>query len=362
MLGISLTLRRGASVAAALLGGAFAGPATASETVAVVASIKPVHSIVSVVMAGTGKPHLIMRDALSHHGFNMRPSDAAMLQRARIVFLIDNTIETGLAAAIRAVAPDAQVVELSAAREGRVRRRFREGGAFETDPHHSHDGEHDHGHDHDHEREAGHSQAQTHDHGHGHGHGHGHTNDRSYITYEEEGTGPFDLHIWLDPVNAEGMAHLIADTLSAAYPENFQKHEENAHRFIQRLRTLTKEIAADLRVLEDRPFIVFHDGYQYFEKRFGLTAAGSAVISPGRSPGIRRIREIRNKIRELGVVCVISEPAFDGRLVNTLIEGTSARAGSVDAMGVLIDAGPDHYFALLRNMAASFKDCLAKPG
>ncbi len=352
MLNLWLTLWRRAVLAAALLGGAVAVPAAADDAVLVVASIKPVHSIVSAVMAGVGKPHLLMRDALSHHGFSLRPSDAAALQKARVVFLIDETIEVGLAAAIRAVAPDAQVVELSTAREGRVRRRFREGGAFEADPHHLHD---DHGHGDSHGHSRGHGEGRS------HGGSHGHAGDHKYITYEEEGTGPFDLHIWLDPVNAEGMVHLIADTLSAAYPANFEKHEKNARDFIQRLRKLAKEIAADLAALEGRPFIVFHDGYQYFEKRFGLTAAGSAVVNPERSPGIRRIREIRQKIRELDVVCVISEPAFDGRLVNTVIEGTSARAGSVDSMGVLIDAGPELYFTLLRKMASDFKDCLAPP-
>ncbi|MDE2790590.1 MAG: zinc ABC transporter substrate-binding protein [Paracoccaceae bacterium] len=319
-----------------------------SQDVAVVASIKPVHSIVSAVMAGVGRPYPVMRNSLSHHGFNMRPSDAAVLQEADVIFLIDDALETGLAAAINNLAPGAQIVELSTAREGRVRRRFREGGGFETDPHHSHDGDHDHGH--------GHELANIQD---DDGHGHGHAEDSRVIIDEEEGTGPWDLHIWLDPVNAEGMAHLIADTLSAATPENFERHEENARNFIERLRELTEEIAADLNELEGQPFIVFHDGYQYFEKRFGLNAVGSTVVSPEQTPSIKRIREIQGKIRELDVVCVISEPAFDGRMVNTVIEGTSARAGSVDAMGALIDAGPELYFTLLNKMAAAFKDCLA---
>ena len=338
------TLRRSAVLWVTLLGGTLSGPAAAGETITVVASIKPVHSIVSAVMAGAGQTHLIMRDALSHHGFSMRPSDAAVLQKARFVFLIDEAIETELAAAVGAIAPDALVVELSAAREGRVRWRFREGGAFEVDPHHAHDGDHGH------------------DDAHSHGDDHGHANDHRYITYEEEGTGPFDLHLWLDPVNAEGMAHLIASTLSAADPANSEKYEENAHDFIERLRKLAGEIEADLADLEARPFIVFHDSYQYFEKRFGLVAAGSAVVSPEQSPGIRRVREIRDKIRELGVVCVISEPAFDARLANTVIEGTSARTASVDVMGAMIDPGPELYVTLLRNMAAAFKDCLAPAG
>lgn len=340
-------LRRPIAFAAALFATAAAGPAAHGSEIVVVASIKPVHSIVSAVMGDVGTPHLIMRDALSHHGVQLRPSDAAVLQEARIVFLIDEAMEAGLAAATDTLAPDAQIIELTGAREGRVRWRLREGGAFEEDPQHSHAGDDDHGHD-DHDDE--------------HAEEHGHEDDHGLVTYEEEGTGPFDLHIWLDPVNAEGTAHLIADTLSAADPGNSERYEENAHDFIHRLSELSREIATDLTEVKGRPFIVFHDGYQYFERRFGLTAVGSAVVSAEHSPGIRRIREIRERIGELGVDCVIAEPALDGRLVNTIIEGTSARAAAVDSIGGMIDAGPQLYFTLLRNMADSFRNCLAPSG
>ena len=74
-----------------------------------------------------------MRKGASHHSFDLRPSDAAALQEAGIVFLIDEAMETELAVPIDTLASDARIVELSAA-EGLVRRPLREGGAFEADP------------------------------------------------------------------------------------------------------------------------------------------------------------------------------------------------------------------------------------
>lgn len=119
---------------------------------------------------------------------------------------------------------------------------------------------------------------------------------------------------------------------------------------------------ADVAPVRGRPFIVFHDGYRYFEDRFGLTAAGSAVVSSERTPGVRRIRELRHKVAELGVVCLIDEPHFDRRLITTVTEGTDVRSGTVDPMGAAIDSGPDLYFTMLRNMAAAFRDCLTPSG
>ena len=98
---------------------------------------------------------------------------------------------------------------------------------------------------------------------------------------------------------------------------------------------------------------------RYFEDRFGLTAAGSAVVSSERTPGVRRIRELRQKVREFGVVCLVDEPHFDRRLIDTVIEGTDVRSGTVDPMGATAEVGPDLYFTLLRNMSAAFRDCLA---
>ena len=197
-----------------------------------------------------------------------------------------------------------------------------------------------------------HTDDHAHDgHSHSHGHGHGHVH-----------TGPFDLHIWLDPVNAAAMVQTIAEVLSESDPDNADWYEDNMHDLVPRLEYLTAEIASDVAPARGRPFIVFHDGYRYFEDRFGLTAAGSAVVSPERSPGVRRIRELRKKVAELGVICVIDEPEIDRRLVNTVIEGTGIRSGTVDPMGNAIESGPELYFTLIHDMAATFKDCLAPDG
>ena len=140
-----------ALAATALLASAAAPSAAADDAARVVSSIRPVHSLVSAVMAGVGEPHLVMRKGASHHSFDMRPSDAAVLQEAGIVYLVDEAMESGLARAIDTLASDARVIELSAA-QGLVRRPLRSGGTFEEDPFHEHDdhGDDDHGHRHTH--------------------------------------------------------------------------------------------------------------------------------------------------------------------------------------------------------------------
>ena len=326
---------------AALLGSAAAAPTAADDELQVVASIKPVHSLVSAVMAGVGEPHLIIRGHSSPHTFTMRPSDAAALEDAHIVFMVGDTMETALAGPVDALAGHARVVRLADA-PGLVLRPVREGGAFEEHDHdsHGHEGMDDHADHDDHD-----DHADDDDHGHAHD--------------DHDDHGPFDMHVWLDPINGWTMARTIAGTLAEIDPANATTYEANVDALLHRLDHLTEEIAQEVAPARGVPFFVFHDGYRYFEDRFGLSAAGSVVISPDRAPGARRISELRDKVHEMGVVCVFDEPQFDERLVRTVMEGSDVRAGTVDPLGAAIEDGPELYFTLLRNMATAFKDCLA---
>ena len=306
-------------VAAAIcLSAAFAAAFSANAQVRVVASIKPVHSLVSAVMAGAGEPELIIQGATSPHTFSLRPSDARNIQDAEVIFMVGDALETSLANSIDTLGRDARVVKL-ADTDGLIRLPLREGATFED-------------HDHDHE------------------------DDGDHEAHEDES---FDMHIWLDPVNARTMVRAIAATLAAADPANAPAYESNAQAVSGRLDELIGQIDADVAAVRGRPFIVFHDAYHYFEDRFGLSAAGSASVSPDRPPGARRITQLRERVSGLGVVCVLAEPQFAPRLASVIIEGTAARLGTLDPLGASLDSGPNMYFVLLRDMASSFTNCLA---
>lgn len=289
----------------------------------VVASIKPVHSLVAAVMQGVGEPALIVKGSASPHTYALRPSDAGALENADIVFWTGHGMELFLASALDTLAVDAEVVELAES-PGITLLPVREGGAFEA---HSHGDEA--GHDHDHEHD-------DHDHDHGAG----------------------DMHFWLDPENASLMVTEIATRLSAADPNNAATYAANAETTIAGLDALQAELAATLAPIQDKPFIVFHDAYQYFEARFGLELAGSVTVTPDVMPGAARIDELKAKLTELGATCVFAEPNFEPTIVRVITEGTEARAGVLDPEGGALTEGIELYPALLRGLATSLVDCL----
>jgi zinc transport system substrate-binding protein len=286
----------------------------------VVATTKPIHSLVAAVMGELGRPALIVKGAASPHTYSLRPSDAAELQQADVVFWTGHGLELFLEDSIGTLAPKATIVALSND-PGLELLPIRDGGAFEP-----HEDEDDDLHDHGAEEEHGH-----------------------------------DMHFWLDPINATFMLSHIADTLSGADPEHTETYVANAERAADGLRQLVTEIDTELAPVRARPFIVFHDAYQYFERRFGLNVAGTITVSPETMPGAQRVGELRDKVVAAGAACVFAEPQFEPAIVGTIIEGTAARAGTLDPEGASLTEGAALYADLIRGLADSLVGCLSGP-
>jgi zinc transport system substrate-binding protein len=330
-----------------------------ADTPNVVVSIKPIHSLVASIMQGVGEPKLIVEGAASPHTYSMKPSNAAALQDAGIVFWVGHGLEAFLEKPLEALGNGATVVELEDA-PGLEKLKFREGGAFETHSHDGEEGEHAHAHgDHAHGEEAdGHDEAAhkagEHDHD-------SHAAKEGHEAHSEEGHdhGGTDMHLWLDPRNARAMAAAIGKTLSEADPANAAAYTANLEALNTRLDALDAEITETVAPVKDKPFIVFHDAYQYFEHRYGMRVAGSITVSPETLPGAERLSQIRAKVTELGATCVFAEPQFEPKLVNVVIEGTSAKSGTLDPEAATLDAGPDLYFNLMKGIAGSLRTCLS---
>ena len=296
----------------------------------VVASIKPIHSLVSAISEGIGEPTLLVKGAGSPHTYSLKPSQAKELQEADVIFWMGHDLEAFLENSINNIAANALTISLIES-DKLTKLNFREGGSFNDHGHDKHD---DHGHDkHD---DHGHDKHDDHDH------------------------HDVDPHVWLDPLNAIVLVGGIKNALISADPKNESAYEENAKVTIEKLNQLIAEINTELEPVKGKGYLVFHDAYQYFENRFGVTAVGSITVSPEILPGAERIREMQNKVRALDATCVFSEPQFEPKLVATVTENTNAGTGVLDPLGASISDGPQLYFTLIKNMANSLKKCMLR--
>ena len=286
----------------------------------VTTDIPVTHSLVTRVMAGIGTPDLIVNRGASPHDYSLRPSNAASLEAADVVFWISNGLTPWLDDALNTLARNAKVIELMDAKGATVLP-FRDGATFET---------HSHRHKHD---EDGHDE-------------------------DEHATVNIDPHGWLDPDNGKTWLDVIATELSKIDPENTDIYFDNVSQGKTDIDAVISEIDATLAPFRGTNFIVYHDAYQYFERRFDVLAAGSISMGDVSDPSPARIAEIRQTVEELDMTCVFSEPQFNPELVATVVDGTKARARVIDPLGTHLTLGADFYLNLLRNIAQTMASCL----
>ena len=292
--------------------------APSAHAVDVVVSIKPIHALVAGVMKGAGEPRLMVGGAASPHMYQMRPSEAAALSDAELIVWVGKALETFLDRAVANLGAGVEVATLHEAAGVRLLPN-REGGIWSGEEPAFHVDEHD-------------------DHGHDH--------------------GRFDTHVWLDPGNARWIVATVADALARIDPGRAETYRGNAAAMRGRIVALESSLRERLAPLRHRAFIVFHDGYRYFEHAFGLNSIGAVAVDPARPPGAKRLADLRGALVEHDVRCVFAEPQFEPDLVRTVVEGTGIRTATLDPLGAGVEPGADAWFEIMRNLGASVAECL----
>ena len=331
----------------------------ANAEIKVVASIKPIHSLVSYLMDGVGKPDLIVDGYASPHGFALKPSHAKMLQNADLIFWVGEDLENFLEKPLNSIAKKAEKIELIEIK-GLTKLKFRERNIFDEHDDHGHDDhakkEDDHD-DHDHDKE-GHKEDDHDDHDHDkEGHKEDDHDDHDHDEHEHEGHahGEYDPHIWLDPMNAKVILSEMAEHLIENDQKNEAKYKANLKKAHKDLDKLTKKVKSELN--KDFKSIVFHDAYQYFEKRFDINVLGAFTVNTDVMPGAEQLAEIREIIEHDKVSCVFSEPQFNPDIIKAVAKDMNIQTGVIDPLGATLNPGKDLYFDLISNMSKSFKGC-----
>ena len=295
----------------------------------VITSIKPIHSLVSYVMDGIGAPDILVDGSSSPHTFQLKPSHATMLQEADVIFWIGEDLESFLETPLESIARNSKHIALMESDEIKLLK-FREKNIFSG--HDDHDEHEEHADEHGDEHE-----------GHGDHDEHGHAH------------GEYDMHFWLDPEIAKTIIKIVTRELSELDPTNASTYKSNSIKALNEIDQLISN--AKSKINRDAKYVVFHDAYQYFEKRFGVEVIGALTVNPEVLPGAKQLAEIREVIEHENVNCLFSEPQFNPSIAETIARDTGIKAAILDPLGAELDPGRDLYFDLIGDIASSFESC-----
>jgi zinc transport system substrate-binding protein len=277
-----------------------AGTAKAEAPLRLVASIKPIHSILSALTEGVAQPELLIKGQASPHGFSLKPSEARLIAEADLLFWVGPSLEGFLKKPVASLGAK-RVIALQNLSGMKLRQ-----------------GEHG-------------------------GHGHEHE---------------IDGHLWLDIDNMRLFLREAAKLIGERRPAATERLTTNLRSLETKLSNLDEELRTAIAPLKGKPYIVFHDAYGYFEASYGLKSVGVVSVNPERRPSAKKLSDLKRRIDTSGAVCVFREPQFDAAFALTLIARTKARIGTLDPLGADLTDGPELYFQLMRKLAAGFTECL----
>ena len=270
----------------------------------VVTTIKPLYGLTAAIMKNVGTPTLLLADAASPHTYTLKPSDMATLIKADMVVWVGPAMESFLTKALAVHVPLHKQCTL-----------------MET------------------------------------------PGLTLYPTYQGDHTccdhhhGPMDAHIWLDPLNAITMAHVITDKLVAADPVHAATYRTNMKTLKVSLLQLHKTLEHDFKAMPKKPFFVFHDAYQYLEKRYGLQKTGVLLLSPDVPPSPKKLQAIQAAVAHYKDACLFAEPQFSFKAIAAFFAHTPLIYGTLDPLGSSLALTDNLYTELMLAIRNQLRKC-----
>ena len=279
----------------------------ASSDGPIVVTIKPLYSLVAKLTEGIEEPVLLMKQMPSPHHYSMRPSERRLLSDARVIVWIGPPMEASLSRIINQ--QDALVITaMQASGVKKLERRTK--------------------------------------------HGHRHQTDHAHR--DEMTTDP---HIWLSVRNTIAISNHITQQLVASDPENTTRYQANLVQLTDRIEQLSRKIDADL-LNNRRPFITYHDAYQYFEDEHQLNHVDSVSFDEEAGISLKHLHHIKDSIEKNDVRCLLYQsPKPD--IVDTLTKKSQLAAFALDPLGLELEDENEAWFQIMLSTAATFKKCLA---
>ena len=145
--------------------------------------------------------------------------------------------------------------------------------------------------------------------------------------------GEYDPHYWLSPNNAIQIARNITDDLKEIDPGNASAYEKNYDTFEKSVSNLFVQLKEDVSEITDRPFIVMHEGWDYFIDAFELNLVGAFETVGAESPTPKYLAGLQETINEKNVVAIFSEPQLSVSSIQQFIKDNDLLTAVLDPIG-----------------------------
>ena len=236
-------------------------------------TVAPITSIVANIVGGTGSIVAgVVPEGTNSHTFEPKPSDAATLESADIIFINGLVLEEPTKdLALANIKTSANICELGT----------------EVLP------------------------------------------ESEYIydfSFPKEGGKP-NPHLWTNPPMAKQYAQVVRDVLVRRDPANAAVYESNFSAFALKIDALDDaiEIATATIPEDQRKLLTYHDAYAYFAKNYGFTVIGAIQPSSFDEPTPKEIGELILQVKSQKVKAIFGSEVFPSTVLEQIGAETAVR-------------------------------------
>ncbi len=269
----------------------------ADDSFRVVATIKPIHSLLSGLMKDVGKPVLLMKGTQSPFDFQPDKDTQRQLQQADLVFWVGPELEKPLQSTISKLPEHVRVVELLADQDLKI------------------------------------------------------LPSRS----NPKQRNPF---FWMDDRNAIILLDVLTDALIEADPGRSHIYSRNRLRMLKPLKRIDREYEYGYRGLQSGTGAEYFDSLYYFEQAYALKIAGHVATTPWDPVDAGELLKLRSKMVEFQANCLFLDRGMPAKNVDLLTAGLDLSTGTLDPLGLDLPSGEDLYLKLMRHSTDVIKQCL----
>ena len=182
------------------------------------------------------------------------------------------------------------------------------------------------------------------------------------IAGADDGDDETDPHWWQDPRNAILAVEAIRDALIEADPDGRAGYERRAAAYTTELSRLDSEIerCIDKVPAAKRKLVTTHDALGYFAHRYGIEVIGAVIpsLSTQAQPSAKDVDELVHQIEDEGVEAIFPEVAVAQRLEQAISREAGAEVGDelwTDTLGP-DGSGAQTYLDAMRVNAAALAE------
>jgi len=269
----------------------------AAERFRVIASIKPIHSILAGLTQGTDVLELLVPEGRTPYGYELTEQQKENLKSADMVVWVGPELERFLADQIQTVKQDASVITLL------------EHPALKVLP----------------------------------------------SRWDESRRDPF---FWLDSRNVIILVDALTRELMIADAPRSHLYKRNRDTLLARMAKLDRRLEYGYRGLKGGFAIAYYDTLQYFEQAYALKITNVVAQSPFTPVNAKNLLQGRSELTANSYACLLTESNIKMPDLQLLTGGGEVNIGELDSFGSRLKSGPELYFELMDHNSSVIKRCL----